>query len=316
MKLIVMVPCYNEEKTLPLVIKSIPKKISGIDVIETLIVDDGCEDKTVEVARKVGVNHIVRHKRNKGLAKSFADGLEACLSLGADIIVNTDGDNQYPQKDIPKLIKPILDGKADIVIADRQTRTIQEFSPVKKFLQWIGSWTVKMVSGADIPDAVSGFRAYSREAAIQMNIVSDFSYVVETIIQAGKKRIPMVSVKVKTNPKLRESRLFSSIFDHVKKSTSTIIRIYAMYEPLKTFFYIGGLIFLGGILVAIRFLYFFFIGTAGGHVQSLILAAVAMIIGFQIILIGLIADLIAANRKLLEDLIVRHKKEETDLQDK
>lgn len=308
LKLIVMVPCLNEEKTLPLVIGSIPQKIPGISKIETLVVDDGSTDKTLEVAKKLKVNHIIRHFKNKGLAFSFSDGLERALQEGADIIVNTDGDNQYPQKDIPRLIKPILDGEAQIVVANRQTDKIKEFSPLKKILQKFGSWTVRILSGTNIPDAVSGFRAYSREAALQINVITEFSYTIETIIQAGKKRIAITSIPIKVNLKTRESRLFHSLWGHIKKSGATTVRVFTMYEPLKVFSYIGGFFSLCGFAIGVRFLFFYAIGNAGGHIQSLLLAAVLLIIGFQIFLIGLVADLIASNRKLLENIILRNKK--------
>jgi glycosyltransferase involved in cell wall biosynthesis len=310
MKLIIQIPCYNEEKTLPLVINSIPKKIKGIKKIETLIIDDGSTDKTIEIAKKLKINHIVKHHGNKGLARAFASGIEECLKQGADIIVNTDGDNQYPQKDIGHLIEPILQGKAEIVVADRQTDMIDEFSPVKKIFQKLGSWAVRVLSGTEIPDAPSGFRAYSRHAAMQMNIVTDFSYVIETIIQAGKKRILIASVPVKTNPKTRESRLFKNITQHIKKSGATMVRVFAMYEPLKTFFYIGAAFSLGGVLVFVRFLYFFLQGNSSGHLQSLILGAILVIVGFQVFLMGILADLIAANRKLQEKILLKLIKSE------
>ena len=309
MKLIVMVPCYNEEQTLPLVINSIPKKITGVDKIETLIVDDGSTDNTVQVAKYLKVNHIIQHQSNKGLARSFETGLAACLRLGADLIVNTDGDNQYPQQDIPRLIKPIVDGKAEIVIADRQTDQIEHFSPLKKLLQKVGSGVVRILASTDVPDAVSGFRAYSAEAAKQINIVTDFSYTIETIIQASKKKIKITSVPVITNPKTRDSRLFKSMWGHIKNSGATIIRVFAMYEPLKTFTFISLAMLLPGLLLAGRFLYFYITSRAGGHVQSLILAAVLIIVGFQIFLIGLLADLIASNRKLIEKSLGSSKRE-------
>lgn len=303
MKLIVMIPCYNEEKTLPLVIDSIPKQIKGVDQIETLIIDDGSTDQTVKVAQELGVTHIIQHKSNKGLARSFETGLAACLQHEADLIVNTDGDNQYPQQDIPKLIQPILAGEAEIVIADRQTDQIKHFSPLKKLLQKVGSGVVRILSSTNVPDAVSGFRAYSAEAAKQINIVTDFSYAIETIIQASKKKIKITSVPVITNPKTRDSRLFKSMWGHIKNSGATIIRVFAMYEPLKTFTFISLAMLLPGLLLAGRFLYFYITSRAGGHVQSLILAAVLIIVGFQIFLIGLLADLIASNRKLIEKLL-------------
>lgn len=310
MKLIVQIPCFNEEKTLPLVLKTIPKKITGIDELEILVIDDGSTDKTSEVAKKHGVHHIVRHTQNKGLALSFADGIHKALHEGADIIVNTDADNQYPQKDIPKLIKPILMEKAEIVIADRQTGKIAHFSPIKKLLQKLGSSVVCKLSGSHVPDAVSGFRAYSRTAALQLNIVTDFSYVIETIIQAQYKRISVASVKVKTNPPTRQSRLFKNMFQHIRHSTASMLRIYSMYRPLTVFVFIGSLTTLFGTIFAIRFIYFFSIGEGAGHIQSLIFSAIFIMVGFQIFMTGLIGDLIGINRKLEENILNRVKKME------
>lgn len=307
MKLIVQIPCFNEEKTLPLVIKSIPKHIEGIDEIETLIIDDGSTDKTIKIAQKFGVHHIVMHNQNKGLAHAFANGINEALHQGADIIVNTDADNQYPQKDIPKLIEPILQGKADIVIGDRQTSTIKHFSKIKKGLQRLGSATVRFFSGSNVPDAVSGFRAYSREAALNMNIVTDFSYAIETIIQAKYKRLGLASVKVKTNPPTRKSRLFKNTLQHIRLSTATLLRVYTMYQPFKVFLAIGSIFFLGGFFLSLRFLYFALIGSSAGHIQSLIFAAALMVIGFQIVMTGLVADLIGINRKLSENTLRRLK---------
>ncbi len=309
MKLIVQVPCYNEEETLPLVINSIPKEIPGVDVVETLIIDDGSTDRTIEVAEELRVDHIIRNKQNRGLAISFSEGIHKCLEFGADIIVNTDGDNQYPQQDIPKLIQPILEGNADIVVADRQTDKIAHFSPLKKLLQKVGSKVVKMASGTDLPDAVSGFRAYSREGAMALNIVTQFSYVAETIIQAGKKRIPITHVKVTTNPKTRESRLFKSIPEHIKKTATAIIRSHTMYSPLKPFLVIGGISIVLGLLPFLNF--FFLMISRGelitGHLQSLIFGAVFMILGVLFGVMGLLADLMAINRKLAEDALYRLK---------
>lgn len=310
MKLIVQIPCFNEEKTLPLVVNSIPKKISGVDAIETLVIDDGSTDKTVEVARKLGVTHIIRHKGNKGLARSFADGIHYALSMGADIIVNTDADNQYPQKDIPKLIQPVLDGTADIVVADRQTSKIAHFSKVKKFFQRFGSGVVRELSGTKVPDAVSGFRAYSRQAALQMNVVTDFSYVIETIIQAQYKRLSLASIPVTTNPPTRKSRLFKNMTEHMRHSGATIIRVYTMYRPLSVFSMVGGLFLYVGVIVALRFVFFMFIGKGGGHVQSLIFGAILIMVGMQIIMTGLVADIIGMNRKMLEDVIGKLKRME------
>ncbi|MFQ5708765.1 MAG: glycosyltransferase family 2 protein [bacterium] len=308
MKLIIQIPCFNEAETLPETIGDLPKAIAGVDEVETLVVDDGSADATVEVARSLGVNHIVRHTNNKGLAEAFMTGLDACLKLGADIIVNTDGDNQYCGGNIADLVQPILQGDADIVIGDRQTNGIAHFSFAKKRLQSVGSWVVRHVSDTRVPDAPSGFRAFSREAALRMNVISKFSYTLETIIQAGKKNLAVTSVPVKTNKKLRESRLFTSIPRYLKRSLSTIFRIYTMYEPLKTFSYIGGAVFGGGVLISLRFLYFYLTGNGGGHIQSLILAAVLMMIGFQVAMIGLVADLIGSLRRLVEDTLFRVKK--------
>lgn len=313
MKLIIQIPCLNEEKTLPLVIKDIPKTIEGIDKIETLIIDDGSIDKTSQVAKELGVDHIVKLSYNRGLAQVFMTGLNTSLKLGADIIVNTDGDNQYSGHDIPKLIKPILDNIAEIVVGNREVEKISHFSSTKIFLQKLGSWVVRQLSGTNIPDVTSGFRAFSKEAALHINVVSKFSYTLETIIMAGKKNIPVTDVVIRTNDKQRESRLFSSTWDYLKKSIVTIIRIYAMYEPLKVFSYIGGTSFFLGFILGCRYLYFFFIESTAGHVQSLILSAILIIVGFQIILIGLIADLISINREYTENSLYRIRKSELNL---
>ncbi len=254
MKLIIQIPCYNEAKTLPITVSHLPRKIEGIEAIEILVVDDGSTDETVQVARQLGVHHIVRLNRNKGLATGFTAGLDACLRLGADLIVNTDADNQYAGEDIAKLVRPILAHEADLVIGDRNTGAIEHFSWTKKRLQWLGSWFIRQLSGTTIPDATSGFRALSRDAALRMNVLSKFTYTLETIIQAGKKNIAMTHVPVEINPKLRESRLFSSNWSYIKKSLATIVRIYTMYEPLKMFSYIGGTIFGLGLLLGLRFM--------------------------------------------------------------
>jgi len=312
MKLIIQIPCLNEEETLPITFRDLPRKIDGVDEIETLIIDDGSTDRTVEIARELGINHVVRHTNNKGLAEAFMTGVDACLKLGADIIVNTDGDNQYPGESIADLIEPILSGEADMVVGDRQTNEIQHFSFVKKQLQSLGSWVVRHVSETDVPDAPSGFRAFSKEAALRMNVISKFSYTLETIIQAGKKNLAISSVPVKTNKKLRQSRLFSSIPKYLKQSLSTIMRIYTMYEPLKTFSYIGGGIFFVGLIISMRFIYFYFSGNGGGHIQSLIFSAVLLMIGFQVIMMGWVADLIGGLRRLVEDSLFRIKKLEIE----
>ncbi|RKY78669.1 glycosyltransferase family 2 protein [candidate division KSB1 bacterium] len=310
MKLIIQIPCYNEEKTLPETLKSIPREFSGIDKTEILVIDDGSTDRTVEVARDFGVDHIIKLTSNKGLAGSFSAGLDACLRLGADIIVNTDGDNQYNAEDIEKLIEPIIRGRADMVVGDREVMQIEHFSFIKKRLQKLGSWVVQQVSGTTVPDVTSGFRAFSRDAALRLNVISNFTYTLETIIQAGKKSILVTHVPVRTNRPTRPSRLFKSMFAYLKQSGSTIARIYALYEPFKTFLYIGGIIFGTGLIISGRFLYFYLIGNGEGHIQSLILAAVLMIVGFQVGMIGLLADIISANRRLIEDILYRIRKNE------
>ncbi len=314
MKLIVQIPCYNEEKTLPLVLASIPRQIPGIDKVEVLVIDDGSTDGTAEIARRMGVEHIVRHTRNKGLAMAFQTGLDTALRLGADIIVNTDGDNQYPQEEIPRLIQPILEGRADIVIGDRRPHQIEHFSPVKRQLHRLGSWIVRLGSGTLVPDAPSGFRAFSREAALQLNVISRYTYTLETIIQAGKKKLAVDSVQIDTNPQLRESRLIRGLWDYVKKSASTIVRTYAMYEPLKVFFYAATPITLAGLFLIARFFYFFFFAPpATGHIQSVVIGTSLFVTGALVALIGLLADLIASNRLLIEDALRRIKRLELEL---
>ncbi len=308
MKLIIQIPCLNEEKTLPVTLRDLPTYIEGVDEIETLIIDDGSTDRTVEVARELGVHHVVRHTNNKGLAEAFMSGLDACVKLGADIIVNTDGDNQYSGDSIKDLIAPILAGQADMVVGDRQINGIPHFSFVKKQLQQIGSWVVRHISDTEVADTTSGFRAFSREAALRLNVISGFTYTLETIIQAGKSNIAITHVPVKTNGKLRDSRLFRSIPSYIKRSAATIFRIYTMYEPLKTFSLIGGSVFSLGLLISLRFLYYYIMGDGDGHIQSLILSAVLMLIGFQVIMIGFLADLIRGNRRLIEDTQYRVKK--------
>lgn len=305
MKLIVQIPCYNEEATLRQTLAEIPRAIDGVDTVEVLIVDDGSTDRTVPLALQIGVDHIIRHKNNKGLARAFRTGIEACLSLGADIIVNTDGDNQYPGRDIPKLIAPILDGSADIVVGDRQTHTVAHFSPLKKRLQKLGSAVVRLLSGTQVPDTVSGFRAISREAAIQINIVSSFSYTIEMLIQAGRKNMAIASVPIGTNAPTRTSRLFKSVPKFVQRSLSTMLRMYSMYQPLKTFLLISIALSAIGLLPILRFVYFYAIGESQGHVQSLVLGGMLLIIGLTTFLTGLVADLINFNRQLIEMTLER-----------
>ncbi len=302
MKLIIQIPCYNEAETLEVALNDLPKHIEGIDEIEYLIINDGSKDNTVEVARKWGVHYVVDLKRNKGLAKGFMAGLDACLRNGADIIVNTDADNQYCADDIEKLIRPIMEGKTDIVIGERPVDDTEHWSPLKKKLQHFGSWVVRKASKSDIPDAPSGFRAYSREAAMRLNVVNEYTYTLETIVQAGRSKIAMESVPIRTNAELRPSRLFNSMFGYVKKSMLTILRAFMMYRPLMVFSIIGSVLFLGGLAIGVRFLVFYFGGSGSGHMQSLILASTLMLLGFQTFIVGLQADIISANRKILEDV--------------
>ena len=302
MKLIIQIPCYNEAQTLTIALDHLPKHIDGIDEIEYLIINDGSRDNTVEVARNWGVNHIVNFKQNQGLAKGFIAGLDGCLRCGADIIVNTDADDQYRGDDIEKIVRPILNGEADIVIGARPIDDTEHFSYIKKKLQPFGRWTVRRASNTTIPDAPSGFRAFSREAAMKLNVVNDYTYTLETIVQAGREKIPMMSVPVRTNAELRPSRLFKSIWGYVKKSMLTILRAYVMYKPLKAFSLISVPFIIVGTGIGIRFLYFMARGTSGGHIQSLILGCMLIIIGFLTFVVGILADTIASNRRILQDV--------------
>jgi len=299
-KLIIQIPCFNEEKTLAITLRDLPRELPGIDCIEWLIIDDGSSDKTVEVAITNGVDHVVRHLRNLGLARAFMTGLEASISLGADIIVNTDADNQYAAADIPRLIAPILAGQADIVIGSRPITTISEFSPLKKMLQKFGSWMVRQASRTNVQDTTSGFRALSRNAAMQMHVFNDYTYTLETIIQAGQKGMAIVDVPIRTNDQLRPSRLIKSIPIYLRRSTLTIVRIFMTYQPFAFFVIPGMISFLAGILLGARFLYDYFTGTGNGHIQSLIFAAILLTLGGFLAVTGLLADLISVNRKLLE----------------
>lgn len=310
MKLIVQIPCFNEEATLPGTLADIPRSIEGIDSIEVLVIDDGSTDRTAEIASQCGADYVARHKRNRGLAQAFRTGIDACLQLGADIIVNTDGDNQYSGQDIPQLCEPILKGEAEIVVGDRQTDQIEHFSTLKKGLQRLGSSIVRTLSDTEIPDVVSGFRGISREAAIQLNIVSPFSYTIEMVIQAGKRHMAIASVPVKTNPQTRQSRLYGSVPQFISAQLTTIVRMYSMYQPLRVFFLIGCVIFLIGAYPILRFVWFYFSGDGGGHIQSLVVGSVLMMMGFITCTIGLVADLIQFNRQLLEMILVRLKARE------
>ncbi len=307
MKLIVQIPCFNEEQTLRQTVADIPRDISGFDQVEILVIDDGSTDGTVRVAEELGVDYVVRHKMRRGLARAFGTGVDTCLKLGADVIVNTDGDNQYAGKDIPKLCEPILKGEADIVIGDRQTQNLEHFSYIKKKFQKVGSAIVRALSDTDVRDAVSGFRALSREAAMQINIVSSFSYTVEMIIQAGKKQIAIKSVPVEVKETARASRLFESIPRFIADQVTTIVRMYSMFQPLRVFFYIGMVLSIIGAIPMIRFFYFYTIGEGGGHIQSLVLGGVLLMMGFVTFMIGLLADLISFNRQLLEMTLERVK---------
>lgn len=305
MKVIIQIPCYNEAETLPQTVADLPRQMPGIDEIEYLVIDDGSSDDTAAAARACGVHHVVQLPYHMGLARGFSFGLEACLKLGADIIVNTDADNQYMAVDIPKLLAPILAGQAQIAIGDRGVATHQGFSPLKRLLQRLGSWVVAQAAGMPVPDATSGFRALTREAALRTLVLSNYSYTLETLIQAGAHHIPVVYVPVRTNPQTRPSRLMKSTLHYLRQSIPTILRAYTLYQPLKVFTLLSILLILAGILPAVRYLYFFVTEHGGGHVQSLILAAILIIVGVQTFLIGLAADLLAFNRKILEDMRYR-----------
>lgn len=311
-KLIIQVPCYNEEATLGITLAALPREIAGVDSIELLIVNDGSEDGTLDVARRVGVDHIVSFPRNQGLAKAFMAGLEASLRAGADIIVNTDADNQYCAGDIPSLIEPILAGRAEIVIGARPIREIEHFSPTKKFLQKLGSRVVRIASNTDIPDAPSGFRAFSRDAAMRMNVFNEYTYTLETIIQAGQNGLAITSVPVRTNDQLRPSRLVKGIPSYLKQSLFTILRIFMAYKPLRFFLLLGTLPFSAGFLLGVRWLILYLSGTPRTHVPSLILASLLILIGVQLWVFGLVADLLGVNRKMLEDIQLRMRRVEFD----
>lgn len=312
MKLVIQIPCHNEEQTLPLTVSDLPKSIPGIDVIEVLVIDDGSTDRTVEVARELGVHHIVCHVCKQGLASAFRDGLEASLAVGADIIVNTDGDNQYRGEDIARLVQPILEGKADLAVGDRGVAASEHFSPLKRWLQQAGSWVVERAAGIPIPDATSGLRAFTREAALRLTVLSEYTYTLETLIQAGARKMAVAYVPVRTNPRTRRSRLIRSMPSFMALQAVTILRFYTMYRPLRMFTTIGGTLVAGGAVLVLRFLYFYWRGGGAGHVQSLILAAILIIVGFQVWMIGLIADLVSLNRKMMEEMLYRARKMELE----
>lgn len=307
-KLIIQIPCFNEAETIGSTLDALPRTITGVDKVEVLIIDDGSSDATVAVARAHGANHVVAFPRNRGLARAFVAGLEECVHLGADVIVNTDADNQYFGGDIDKLVGPVLARKADIVVGARPIGDISHFSPTKKFLQRLGSWVVRLASNTRVDDAPSGFRAFSREAARQLNVFSEYTYTLETIIQAGQKGMTVLSVPIRVNGETRPSRLVKDIGSYVRQSLLTIIRIFITYRPLRFFSVLGTLIFGLGFLIGARFLYFYLVGSGSGHVQSLVLASLLMSTGFVVLVTGIIADLISVNRKLLEEVRWRVRK--------
>jgi len=311
-KLIIQIPCYNEQDSLPISLPELPREIPGIDVVEWLIIDDGSFDRTVEVARQLGVDHIVSMKQNSGLAKVFMKGLDTCLRLGADIIVNTDADNQYCAADIPKLVEPILAGRADYVIGARPISDIPHFSPIKKMLQKLGSWAVRVASNTEVPDAPSGFRAMSRACALRLNVLSEYTYTIETIIQAGRAGMAIENVDIRVNEDLRPSRLVKSISSYVQRSLVTIARIFMTYKPMRTFMYPGAVVGGIGVLIGVRFLIYLALGHGQGHLQSLVLVAILILVGAQMMLFGLLAELIGNNRKILEDIQWRTRRMELE----
>lgn len=316
MKLIVQIPCLNEEKTIAQTIQDIPRQIPGIEQVEILVIDDGSSDKTSSIARACGAEHIIRSSQTRGLSCTFTSGIEAAIKLGADIIVNTDGDHQYRGEDIPKLIRPILDKKAEIVIGDRKITTIKDFGFIKRQLHRLGNFVVRQISGLVVFDATSGFRAISQVAALRLNLKTKFSHTLETIVFAAKEGIPLTSIPIKTNLQLRPSRLSPNMWNFIKKSSASIVRIYLIYEPFKTFLSLGITLILPGFILGVRFLYFFSTTQPSGHIQSLILAATLIILGSILISIGLLADSIAANRKAAEEQLLRLKRLELDLDNK
>lgn len=315
-KVIIQIPCYNERDSLPETLRALPREIPGADIVEYLVIDDGSTDGTADIAAALGVHHVVRHTRNRGLAKAFVTGLQRALAAGADVIINTDADNQYQAADIPRLAQPVLEGRADIAVGDRQLAQHPYFSPLKRRLQLWGSWVVGQAAGVPVRDATSGFRALSREAALRLLVLGDYSYTLETLIQAGAERLAVVYVPIGVNRVTRPSRLMKNLAHFLTHSSSTIVRAYAMYQPLRIFLGVGALFIVLGLALGIRFLYFFITAGSAGHVQSLILMAVLLIVGFQIWLIGLLADLVAANRKIMEEALYRLRKVELRLNER
>ena len=314
MKLVIQIPCYNEEKSLPITLNDLPKHIDGIDEIEVLIIDDGSKDRTVEVAKELGVNNFVEMSHNSGLAKAFVAGINKALEIGADIVVNTDADNQYCAADIEKLVKPILAGEADIVIGSRPVSEIEHFSPLKKLLQKLGSGVMRLISSTKVEDAPSGFRAFSRNAAMQLNVFDNYTYTLETIIQAKAKGLILKCVSIRVNPDLRKSKLVRNMFDYIRRSMFTMIRMFIIYRPFRFFAILAGMFFLVGALIGLRFLYYFVFESGAGHIQSLILSAILIITGVQVGVIAVLSELLSINRKILEDIQKRLKLQ--DLQKK
>ena len=311
-KLVIQIPCLNEAATLPRTLADLPREVEGFDEVEWLVVDDGSTDGTAQVARECGVQHVVRFPQNKGLAVAFQAGVDTALKLGADVIVNTDADNQYDARDLGRLVEPILAGRADIVVGDRQVRDHEEFSRLKKFLQRWGSWVVRQASGTDVPDTTSGFRAYNREAALRLNVVSRFSYTLETIIQAGKSDLAVAHVPIRTNPKTRESRLFRSTFQYVMRSVETILRVYALYEPLRIFLVLALVPALACVILLVRFGWYALQPGPSGHIQSVVVAAALLILAFQLVALGILADLLRGNRVLAERTLHRVRRLELE----
>jgi glycosyltransferase involved in cell wall biosynthesis len=316
LKLVIQIPCYNEEATLPLTLQDLPRALPGVDQVEYLVIDDGSTDRTAEVAQELGVHHLVRLRQHRGLATAFVAGLEEALRLGADIIVNTDADNQYRGADVERLVTPILHKQADIVVGDRGVATVTRFSVLKRWLQRSGSWIVQQAAGVNIPDATSGFRALTREAALRTLVLSEYSYTLETLIQAGARQMAVEYVPVRTNPQTRPSRLMRNLPQYLTHSSLTILRTYALYRALRVFLGIGGIMIAAGVMLSLRFVYFFVVqGGEAGKVQSLILAAILLIVGFQVCLIGLMADLIGFNRKILEETLYRVRRLQIEQED-
>ena len=311
-KLIIQIPCLNEAQTLPATLADLPIQIEGVDTIEVLIIDDGSTDATCQVAQECGIDHLVRFPRHRGLAKGFAAGLDACLQLGADVIVHTDADGQYPGEDIPKLVAPILRGEADIVIGDRGVDAVEHFSPSKRMLQRLGSRVVSGLAGIEVGDVTSGFRAYSREAALRLNILSEFTYTLESLIQSGSKPITVVTVPTRSNAPTRPSRLFKGVPEYLRRQVPSILRLYMVYQPLRSLSFVSLLFLVPGLLIGARFLTFFFAGLGAGHIQSLILATILLIVGVQVFVLGLVADLMATNRRLLEETLYRVRRLELE----